>query len=462
MGGCETTLEISRTQLSDGGLTGGRILKTEIMSASSSNIATTNNTTTGITTISTVAIGVSREIVNKKAVKILRDELITSKCALPLLLFIAQYRTKIAYQSISNNNNEDDNDNHLSLSSKESLKFISYLYDICQDVSMQYTEFLMQDTSMFTSILNNNNISNSNNTSSTSFSSLIRLIPSFESLLYDYSLSIPVVFQLVRPLFRATLINNWSIANKSLTTTTTTTINNNNTMSDNEYLLQNWNPFSTEILTIIYKYHESKINILINENIGENNNNNNNILSIESLWKYISPELYMIFWVFTNSDISIPIERYELEIKKLKEKNNDLTNKLNKLTLSSSTNFNLTTEDIEINRNNIKLIKQEIKRVTTTLSELTLEFITQKQNIEKMLSIIDYYKNQFILINSNTNKFINNENVNETILQYCIIDRMLMSPLDATYCSQFISHLNSIITPNFYFCFFWAFKSQHS
>jgi len=79
------------------------------------------------------------EAASKRAMTILREELINSGAALPLLLFIAQVRTKTLYET----------------ETKE-LKLISYLYDTCQDVLMQFTDFLISGNKAIASFAGNN------------------------------------------------------------------------------------------------------------------------------------------------------------------------------------------------------------------------------------------------------------------------------------------------------------------
>ena len=67
-----------------------------------------------------------RESVNKGAAKILRDSLLSSDAAIPLLLLIAQIRSRILF-----------------CTETRELKLISHLYDTAQDVLMQFTDFLV-------------------------------------------------------------------------------------------------------------------------------------------------------------------------------------------------------------------------------------------------------------------------------------------------------------------------------
>ena len=110
MGGCDTLLEVSQIQLE--GLSAGKALRAEVMMTSNNSSA-------------------KQLSVNKKAAAELRAVLMSSRTAIPLLLFIAQIRTNIL----------GDGD---SLPNKSSqLKLLAHLFDISQEVLMQFTEFLV-------------------------------------------------------------------------------------------------------------------------------------------------------------------------------------------------------------------------------------------------------------------------------------------------------------------------------
>jgi THO complex subunit 2 len=149
MGSSITLLEVSLTQLD--GLSGGKALQNEVFGQGNSSI--------------NVGKGLKND---NKAVIILRDELMNSKTAIPLLLFIAQIRSRILF------------DQNL-----KQIKLISHLYDTSQDVLMQFTSFLVAGSKSLETIANQ--------------------MPDFAILLEDVGLSVPVAFQLVRPLLRAAL-----------------------------------------------------------------------------------------------------------------------------------------------------------------------------------------------------------------------------------------------------------------
>lgn len=83
------------------GLTGGKNLRAEAMG------------------------GGVRESQSRVAMKTLRDTLLSSETAVPLLLLIAQIRSRILFNTDT-----------------PQLKLISHLFDTAQDVLMQFTDFL--------------------------------------------------------------------------------------------------------------------------------------------------------------------------------------------------------------------------------------------------------------------------------------------------------------------------------
>lgn len=103
MGGCETMLDLSHIQLE--GLSGGKTLQNETMG------------------------GQVKELAVKKSIRILRDEFTKTNTALPLLYLTSSIRSNIIFNMETNK-----------------LKLVSHMYDVCQDVLMQFTDFLVQGT----------------------------------------------------------------------------------------------------------------------------------------------------------------------------------------------------------------------------------------------------------------------------------------------------------------------------
>jgi hypothetical protein len=103
------------------------------------------------------------------AMRTLRDTLLSSETALPLLLFIARIQSQILFSTAT-----------------PDLKLISHLYDTAQDVLMQFTEFLVAGAK--------------------SIEDIAKIMPPMAVLLGEIGLAVPVAFQLVRPILRAALL----------------------------------------------------------------------------------------------------------------------------------------------------------------------------------------------------------------------------------------------------------------
>ena len=427
MGGCETTLEISRSQLSDGGLTGGKLLRTEIMGASSSVGA--GGAAGG--KVAVLALGVGRETVSKRAVRVLREELLSSGTAIPLLLFIAQYRSRLAYQE--EGEAEDDGGR------KQSLKLVSHLFDGCQDVLMQYTEFLMQAFTVPGSSDKATVGDGADTGRRGDEHDIAALMPPLQSLLVDYGLSVPVAFQLVRPLLRAALLRHCAATAEDQAAME---LEGGSGQSDRvraNAFVQRWNPLGAELLQVIREHCAGQS---------------------PHIWDDMSPELFMIFWTFNNSDLCVPTARYEAEIGKLagklasleaqlKSQNDAVSN--NKILAAASSMMGgkhgggMSAADLETAKSNIKVLRQEVKRLSGSIADLRAEQHLQTANTRLTLDLIAQHQESFFAHVAAGDK----TDIPTAIVQHLVYDRMLMSPLDATYCSQFFMHLHQTGTRGF-------------
>lgn len=314
MGGCETLLEVSHQQLD--GMAGGRVLRSEVMA---SNVM---------------------ESAVKKAISSLRRELISSGTALPLLILIAQTRLKLLFSTDSSE-----------------LKLISHLHDTCQDVLMQFSDFLVAGDA--------------------SLETIATMMPPLGVLIGDLGLSLPVAFTLVRPLVRAAL----SAGPSHL---------------DSPAHLTRWHPFHEDMLAVVRAKLPSEV------------------------WETVSPQLIMLFWSLSAYDLSTPTARYELEKKRLALSVSKLENK---------TAMPLMTP---------KLRKQEVARLNGVLQDLTEEMNVQKKHTEVVAKIMLTLKDSFFASCTPAQTGV----VIDHIMQHCVLDRMVMSPMDAVFCSQFFYHLH--------------------
>lgn len=322
MGGSETVLEVSSTQLE--GLSGGKALQGEVMGAQVKDAA------------------------NKKAVRILRETMISSGTALPLLLFIAQTRSKIVFKAETSQ-----------------LKLISFLYDTCQDVLTQFTDFLVGGTR--------------------SVETMIEVMPPMNELINEIGLSIPVAFQLVRPLVRAAL-------------------NYGEDPSSAPPNLQRWHPFSEDMKMVMRNHLPSEV------------------------WTSISVELYMTFWSLSLYDLNVPSARYELEIRRLKDKYLELDTKLSGM-----------------DDNDKKQKRQDMTKYLNCTKALTEENDIQQKHVDLIRKMITAHKSTYLshVVRENSHK------ITESIMQYCVYPRTLISPSDALFSSQFFMLLHTLETPGF-------------
>ena len=70
--------------------------------------------------------GLVKEGAPKKAIRYLREELTKTQTAFPLLYLISKIRSNIIFNIDTTH-----------------LKLVSHMYDVCQDVLIQFTEFLV-------------------------------------------------------------------------------------------------------------------------------------------------------------------------------------------------------------------------------------------------------------------------------------------------------------------------------
>ena len=329
MGGCDTLLEISHDQLEC--LSGGTVLREEA---------------TG---------GVVKESVSKKAISNLRDELVNSGTALPLLLFISQVRMRTLYKNDSNQ-----------------LKLVSYLFDTCQDVLNQFTDFLLSG--------------------SKALNSVVSVMPSMTFLINDVGLSLPIAFQLTRPLFRAAMQSSEDIEKVPV-------------------CLRPWHPLNPELTEVVRAQFP------------------------EHTWKHVTPEMYVSFWTLSLYDIWLPTSRYEGEIAKIRIKYNDVSIQLDNLNKSR-----IKEEKV------IKSKKNEMTKLVNRIENLTKEMEEQKKHVNSMRQLIDSRKGIFFSKDANMDSL---QVISETLMQICILPRVLMSPVDATFCGRFFFFLHSIDAPSF-------------
>jgi len=355
------------------GLTGGRSLRGEVMGQAAGVVS---------------GKGMITAAHCRKATAILRDELVGSETAIPLLLMIAQVRSRLLH----------DEEN-------TQLKLISHLYDTAQDVLMQFTEFLVAGAR--------------------SIESIAELMPDLSVLLGEVGLAVPVAFQLVRPLLRAAL--QYGVDPSAAPSR-----------------LQRWHPFGDTMATLV-----------------------RTLIQPASLWDVMSPRFYVLFWGLGLYDIKVPVTRYETEIKRLKDKYADLDHKKNSTSASS-----LGITPAEFSKLN-RARDLEMKQLLQKIADLTEDLVKQKKHVEQIRDVIRTEQDTFFHVSATNIPFASaadanegdmdvvseqalsvrekraEEVVSENIMQFLLYQRLLMSPLDAVYCTQFCFLLHELQTPLF-------------
>lgn len=323
-----------------------------------------------------------------------------------------------------------------------SIKMISMLYDITQDVLMIFSDFLIGNICS-TYSPSSSNASSSSGTSSNSISVtsshssssmkqlelLISMLPSFKELVDDIGVSLPIAFQICRPIFRICLTHGFDPIK---------------CQSNMPNFLQSWHPLNADFIEYISNQPQ-----LVDNNV----------------WKSFSPKLYILFWSLSLYDISTPTTCYDLENKRLKDRYSELsTSHLNIIGQSAS-------EADRLNRQR----KSDMNKIMSTLKDLTTEHETQKKHVESMKKMIEqvkdsffFYSNSIDVDNSDTmmESHVQNESqstndmkvvvktikvhkthaevIAESLTQHCVVFRSNISALDAVFCTQFLFLLHDI------------------
>lgn len=341
----------------------------------------------------------------KKGTRVLRDELVASGTAVPLLLYIAQVRSRILFC-------EDT----------PHLKLISHLFDTAQDVLMQFTDFLLGSIA----------------TIGKQMEASAQLVPSLQSLVRDSGLSLSVAFQLVRPLIRASL-------------------SCGDSPDDAPDYLHHWHPFHPETRELVVDYYRSrrieKIKAAakaafdraelaaICEGKDECGMAVKDFEAIEEqsepdVWTVLSPEFVILFWTLGLNDLSVPNDRYLLEIRRLKERYSELEK--------------AGTQDDKATAS--KARRQEATRLLERVKDLQAEFEAQTKHVDAICRVIVKHKDSFIVssVDESTGNLVTAcLPAIDMALQTCVLDRMLLSPCDAIYSIQFFSMLSTADTRNF-------------
>ena len=130
-----------------------------------------------------------------------------------------------------------------------------------QDVLMQFTDFLVMSDIDRKGVVED----------------ILAIMPPMHSLLNEIGLSVPVAFQLVRPIMRAALEKGTSL-------------------EDVPAAFRPWHPLSPDMLSVVQRYLPP------------------------DTWEVLSPQLVSMFWCLSLYDLSSPQARYDSEIRRAKDR----------------------------------------------------------------------------------------------------------------------------------------------
>ena len=422
MGGCDTLLEMSVAQLE--GLSGGKTLRAEAMG------------TMG-----------KAEAKSPIAARALREALVLSETAIPLLLLIAQNRSRILF-----------------CTDTPQLKLVSHLYDTAHDVLMQFTDFLVAGARWIEDIA--------------------KLMPPMRSLLGETGLAVPVAFQLVRPIMRAAL-QRWpdplsmgegqgeASAGDSALATAATVSSSRKKEKEADLILRPWHPFGKEMVSAVRDHllrqeerdarsaeqaakEAAELAALLQQGTDPDHVLMTTDLPITvpapqpSVWSVLSPEIYLLFWSLSLYDVVVPSDKYDCEIRRLRERNKALmTQSAATKSSSSSSSMNMGSAAVQ-DKAAIKARQDEMTKCLNAMSDLTNEMGEQAKHVAAIRAMVTDQRMSYFqshLTGQSVNNTHNGSFIVDYLMQHCVLDRVLMSPVDAVYGTHFGLLLHNVEMP---------------
>ncbi len=233
MGGCDSMIHVSQEQLE--GLSGGDILRTEVMQSQSSSGSFSD---------------MFKLSASKKA---LRNSLLKSGALFPFLLALAKIKNHILFADTAGDNDYGGVKN-------VAIKLVSHLHDCSQDILIQYTDFIMEE-------------------SIDKLEVIAAAFPTFVELIETYQLDISIAFQLSRRFMREALLFGTNPDDCTLA------------------WLHPWHPFE-------------KRNALCVTN--------------RRSFSFYTYECYSLFWIYSLCDLHTSSARYEQETRRLVKQRDDI------------------------------------------------------------------------------------------------------------------------------------------
>ncbi|KAF0296371.1 THO complex subunit 2 [Amphibalanus amphitrite] len=255
------------------------------------------------------------------------------------------------------------------------LKLVGKLYDQCQDTMVQFGMFLA---------------------SALSIDDYRQRLPAFDSLLSEFHISPDVAFFLARPMFTHAIQQRYDELRKAE--------KNHKSLSveqKREKYLQASEQVLAPVVTAVVPVFPAKT------------------------WDDISAEFFTSFWSLTLSDLRVPSESYEKEVRRLKQQVTQLAD-----------NRDLT----ESKR------KKEQERCQVLIDKLHEEEKRQKEHVDRVLARLKKEKDSWF--EPRQAKSAKTETMTQFV-QMCLFPRCVFTSMDALYCAEFVRTLHSLKTPNF-------------
>ncbi|KTW25881.1 hypothetical protein T552_03155 [Pneumocystis carinii B80] len=372
----------------------------------------------------------SKIISSKSSLRLLKA-LVESNLAGPLLILIAQQRLVCIYRLKDSN---------------APLKLLANLLDECQNVLVQYVEFL---------------------TTNLDFSNFSKLVPTIPDMCLKYGIEPVVAFYIARTKIneeikryyanedfkknKEKLIeekenyekkNYANIDNSTDPTSDQIVANNDIDISNISEDLEEGEEIEDNTKILLQRRHNENLNI-------SNKSLSNSVLVslVESIteilpkttWCYISPWFYVTFWQLQLYDIYVPINQYEIEMNKMK-----------------TVIHNIDQDRSDVNVGSLKkkrekdLIVQKIEKCQAELSSQMSSYENTRKRIFLEKDI--WFPLAPVSIESNGPGSVGPHRrieVSNHLIQYCFLPRCLFSPNDSIYCAKFIRLIHSFGTPNF-------------
>ncbi|XP_037078620.1 LOW QUALITY PROTEIN: THO complex subunit 2-like [Pollicipes pollicipes] len=255
------------------------------------------------------------------------------------------------------------------------LKLVGKLYDQCQDTMVQFGMFL---------------------SSALSIDDYRQRLPAFEKLLSEFHVSPDVAFFLARPMFTHAIQQRYDELRKAEKNHKSLSVE----QKRDKYLAASEQVLAPVVAAVVPVFPAKT-------------------------WDDISPEFFTSFWSLTLSDLRVPTESYEKEVRRLKQQATQLGD-----------NRDLT----ESKR------KKEQERCQALIDKLHEEEKRQKEHVDRVIARLKKEKDSWF--EPRQAKSAKTETMTQFV-QMCLFPRCVFTSMDALYCAEFVHTLHSLKTPNF-------------